>query len=215
VSAFLPGEIGLGHLRKSLASLLPDDGRGAAARRSSATLIDAEDVHASTGRLVGNPVGIYTNFLIEVDRSRYTVTLYGVRDEDERTVLFECRAGLGSSEYPTPKGSFYLLRIFDDHPLWIPPPDRDWAWGQAPSHSVYGGHMMPFFTKRLSKGGEERDGEVIEDLDLVASKVQMIDAEAYRIHGTDSPWSIGGNQSHGCVRLLNKTVKGLAETLKM
>jgi hypothetical protein len=103
------------------------------------------------------------------------------------------------------------VRIYDDKPLWIPPQDRWWAWGQRPSHSVYGGHMMPFFKKVRDRSAGSAD----HGLDLVAPRMKMIDAGMYRIHGTDSPWSVGSSQSHGCVRMLNATVEQLADALKM
>ena len=31
----------------------------------------------------------------------------------------------------------------------------------------------------------------------------------YRIHGTNEPWSIGGNVSSGCIRMLNEDVTEL------
>jgi hypothetical protein len=45
--------------------------------------------------------------------------------------------------------------------------------------------------------------------------MKLVDNGFYRIHGTDSPWTIGSGQSHGCVRLLNKSVKQLADLMKM
>jgi hypothetical protein len=179
-----------------------------------AGVIDPVFELSNAGRLIANPSGIFSSFEILVERSSYTVRLYGIRKDNGKSLLFQCKAGLGSSEYPTPKGMFYLTRIYDDKPLWIPPPDRDWAWGQAPSHSVYGGHMIPFFTKQpLSK--ETKSEDDFQELDKVASQIKMVDGGMYRIHGTDSPWSIGSAQSHGCVRLHNSAVQVLADLLKM
>jgi hypothetical protein len=149
-----------------------------------------------------------------VDRSKFFVFLYGVTPSGDRKELFKCRAGIGSDEYPTPSGLFYILRIFDDRPLWIPPPDRDWAYGLTPSHSVYGGHMMPFFRKIQEKAGG-RDYTADLGPDRIAPEMKMVAGGAYRIHGTDQPWSMGQRQSHGCVRLLNKSVKELADLLKL
>jgi hypothetical protein len=97
--------------------------------------------------------------------------------------------------------------------LWIPPATREWAYGQRPSRSVYGGHMMPFFNKKPAN--RSKDEAVITELDDVAPQMEMVDTETYRIHGTDSPWSVGSSQSHGCVRLLNSSVRQLSDTLKM
>jgi hypothetical protein len=74
--------------------------------------------------------------------------------------------------------------------------------------------MLPFFNKQPVNTGSNAD-EAGDGLDLIASPVKMIDAGMYRIHGTDSPWSVGSSQSHGCVRLLNSSVARLSDILKM
>jgi hypothetical protein len=158
-----------------------------------------------------DPTSLYSSFEIQVEHAKYTLKLYGINSEEEQVLLFSCRTGLGSPEYPTPKGSYYVVRIFDDRPLWIPPPS-DWAYGESPSRSVYGGHMMPFYVK---KPVVDKGEETITELDDIAPLMKMVDSDAYRVHGTDSPWSVGSNQSHGCVRLKNPDVKRLSDTLKM
>lgn len=193
-----------------LASLSPTFDQSA----NCLSVLDSHESLGSFGKLASEPFSLYTNFLIEVDKSTYTVNLSGFKENGEKNLLYTCRAGLGSPEYPTPRGTFYIIRIFDDNPLWIPPQDREWAAGEVPSRTVYGGHMMPFFSK-FSALSNRRTEIVIDDEDVVAAPIKMVDAGAYRIHGTNSPWSIGSGQSHGCVRLLNKTVAQLADTLKM
>lgn len=182
--------------------------------RNDSGLVDPIDSLEEVGRRVGDPTGLYKNFQIEVEKAKYTVKLFGFGEDGRKVMLFSCKAGLGSSEYPTPRGAFYIARIFDDKPLWIPPQDRDWAYGQSPSHSVYGGHMMPFYS-RLQAGPAPKSDDVNSELDLVAPQMKLVDTGAYRIHGTDSPWSVGSSQSHGCVRLLNSSVAQLSDTLKM
>jgi hypothetical protein len=210
-----PGTASLQPLKKDLTRFASLGPVIADAKAGGADLLDLWEGSEETGKLVGDPIDLYSDFVLDVNRRTYSVILYGVNGSD-RTRLFECRAGLGSPDYPTPTGTYYLLRIYDDHPLWIPPQDRDWAYGMAPSHSVYGGHMLPLFIKKQARrGAAERDGEVVDDLDCVAPAVEMVDSGGYRVHGTDSPWSIGSSQSHGCVRLLNSSVKKLADTLKM
>jgi len=210
-----PGNSSLGRIQKDLVKVasLPGNPVSVAARQGGRVLDDAS-LLSQIGRLVGDPRPLYRSFEILVDRSKFTVQLVGIKADEKRNLLFECRAGLGSTEYPTPKGTFYIVRIFDDKPLWIPPPDREWAWGQSPSRTVYGGHMMPLFSKRTS----DRDlapSQTGKMLDFIAPPVSMVDSGAYRVHGTDSPWSVGSNQSHGCIRLLNSSVARLADTLKL
>jgi hypothetical protein len=180
-------------------------GRGAA-------ILDSGDAMEKVGGLIADPSGIFPSFDILVDKKTFTLTLYGMKGPREGKELFLCKVGIGSAEYPTPKGTYYLLRIYDDNPLWIPPPS-DWAWGMAPSHSVYGGHMLPLFKKIP---GERTDREeIVVEPDSIDSKMKIIDSGGYRLHGTDSPWSVGSNQSHGCIRMRNIDVKGLSELLKL
>ena len=37
----------------------------------------------------------------------------------------------------------------------------------------------------------------------------------YRIHGTDAPWLIGQNVSHGCIRMYNRDVKDLFRRVRV
>ena len=37
----------------------------------------------------------------------------------------------------------------------------------------------------------------------------------FRIHGTNEPWSIGGNVSSGCIRMLNAHVSELARMVQV
>lgn len=208
-----PGE-SLARIQKDLGRIASLRSGITAASRDGLSLLDHEKGLSTSGRLVGDPRSIYSGFEIQVDKANYTVKLFGLKDNGAKGLLFECRAGLGSTEFPTPRGSFYIMRIFDDKPLWIPPEDREWALGQVPSRSVYGGHMLPFFVKRQVSSSSSSFGDTA-DLDCIAPQVKMVDGGMYRIHGTDSPWSVGSSQSHGCVRLLNSSVARLANTLKM
>ena len=135
-------------LRGSWPRLASLDTRIPAAIRGGDTILDTGDAAASAGRLVADPSGLFSSFYILVDRSNYTLSLYGIRGE-EKKLLYSCKVGLGSAEYPTPRGSYYALRIYDDKPLWIPPPS-DWAYGMSPSHATYGGYMIPLFRKVLA-----------------------------------------------------------------
>ena len=211
---FFPGMGSLGLLPEGwtrLASLHP---MVPAARRLGAAILDSGESFSSAGSLVGNPASLFSSFEAQVNKSNYALKLYGIKNGGDRTLLFECRTGLGSPEFPTPRGSYYLVRIFDDKPIWVPPQDRDWAYGQAPSRSAYGGHMLPLFRKSPIKDNGKVN-ESLDTLDSIAPSMNLADTGTYRVHGTDSPWSIGSSQSHGCVRLLNKDVKRLSDTLKM
>ena len=207
----LPGRVATRSLRDSWPGLASLDTRIPAAIRGGDAILDRGDAAASAGRLVADPSGLFSSFYILVERSNYTLSLYGVRGE-EKKLLYSCKVGLGSAEYPTPRGSYYALRIYDDKPLWIPPPS-DWAYGMSPSQATYGGYMIPLFRKVLAD--KSKAEETLFELDDIASKAKIVDSGGYRLHGTDNPWSIGSGQSHGCVRMRSDTAKALSEALKM
>lgn len=194
-----PGLESLDRVQKTLTRM--------AARGEGAEMVDS----GAALNAVGDATRWFSRIEIQVNKGTFIVKVVGITRKEENKVLYDCKAGLGSAEYPTPRGSFFIERIFDDHPLWIPP-DRPWAWGESPSRNVYGGHMMPLYVKRPAAGSG--GNESITDLDCVEGKMQMIDSGGYRVHGTNSPWSIGSGQSHGCVRLLNGDVKKIADLLK-
>jgi hypothetical protein len=208
----LPGRGALSSLRGLGPKLASLDARIPAVSRHDRTVSDAGNAEASAGSLVVDPSGLFSSFHIEVIRSNFTLTLYGIRGEEKRE-LYSCKVGLGSAEFPTPRGSYYALRIYDDRPLWIPPPS-DWAYGMSPSQSTYGGYMIPLFRKVLADKSSKQE-LTLSELDDVASKAKIVDSGGYRIHGTDNPWSVGFAQSHGCVRLKANTAKALSDALKM
>ncbi|MFH1112841.1 MAG: L,D-transpeptidase [Pseudomonadota bacterium] len=154
--------------------------------------------------------GRHTTFTleIEVSRSEHTLKLIGSTFVGMRDVLYECRVGLGSSDFPTPVGLYYVTRIYDEAPWWIPPPSP-WAWGESPSRSVYAGTMAPLLQKSfviLKKQQEDTE-------DMIEGPVTLDDS-GYRFHGTNAPRSIGRNQSHGCVRMLPKDANQVATLIK-
>jgi L,D-transpeptidase ErfK/SrfK len=171
--------------------------------------LNSHGYFASAGSLAGDVTSLYTSFRIDISRTHFTLKLFGMRN-GRKHELYSTKVGIGSPEFPTPHGKYYITRIYDDHPWWIPP-NRPWAWGQIPSRTVYGGHMMPLMSKRPMRKSNKDE----LDLDKIAPKMRIFDSGAYRVHGTDSPWSVGTNQSHGCIRLKNSTVKALSDTIKL
>lgn len=137
---------------------------------------------------------------IYVSQSNYDLIV-----ADNGKALFNCKVGLGSRAYPTPTGDYYILYIYDNDPWWIPP-NRPWAYGKRSSKSVYGGTMAPLLRK--TKPRTLIDGE-----DYIALECEFRDHD-YRFHGTQQPFSIGRNQSHGCVRMLPKDAKAVADIIK-
>ncbi len=98
--------------------------------------------------------------------------------------LVSYRVAIGSRRYPTPTGTFALLRI-ELNPGWVPPAS-DWARDREP--------MPP--------GPRNPMGRV---------KIEFL--PTYYLHGTPEPESVGSSASHGCVRLRNEDALELAGRL--
>ncbi|MFC1835543.1 L,D-transpeptidase [Thermodesulfobacteriota bacterium] len=207
--SLIPGRT-LGTFHERWARLAAGSRKSVIAGEGSTRPANGNESFRSVGTLASDPKGLYDSFEIRVNKRTFVLSLIARRGAAEK-ILYESKVGLGSPEFPTPTGSFFITKIFDDKPIWIPPPDKLWAWGATPSRSVYGGHMMPLLRKRIVRASTSSE----ITLDKISPKVRMVDGGGYRIHGTDSPWSVGSNQSHGCVRMRNPTVKKLADALKM
>lgn len=92
--------------RTRVASLFPTS----SVTSDAAELLDAGPSFENSGSLVGDPVDLFSSFEILVDRKEYTVRLFG-SNGDEKVLLYDCKAGLGSPEYPTPKGTFIYVEF--------------------------------------------------------------------------------------------------------
>ncbi|MDQ7782939.1 MAG: L,D-transpeptidase [Desulfomonilaceae bacterium] len=185
----------------------------------SPSLVDRDNMQAlimpgdhlgSVGNIPTSLEDRFRRLEIEVSHSGHHLKLIGESFSGRRQVLHECRVGLGSSEFPTPVGVYFVTHVYDQDPWWIPPPNRAWAAGQSPSRKVYGGVMAPLLKKRSvrTRGNPSEGSE-----DKIEGQVRLEDY-GYRFHGTNAPRSIGRNQSHGCVRMLPKDVKQVAELIK-
>jgi hypothetical protein len=165
---------------------------------------------ASTPENKKDVEGTFDFLEIEVGHVSHILKLLGRKGEANPTVLHECKVGLGDrSNFPTPVGVYYVTHIFDDDPWWIPPKDRAWAAGQSKSNKVYGGTMAPLLKKRsLKQRTKQTDSE-----DVISEEVKLSD-DGYRFHGTNALRSIGGNQSHGCVRMRPEDAKKVANLIK-
>ena len=59
-----------------------------------------------------DPSRLFASFQILVNIRKYTLELYGIKDSSDKELLYTCRVGLGSAEYPTP-----AWLVFCDHHL--------------------------------------------------------------------------------------------------
>ena len=179
-------------------------------RQNLQTLVTPSDTLKSVGSFPTGSEGGYKFLRIEVSHSQHYLMLVGESCFGREEVLYRCDVGLGASDFPTPKGDYFVTHIFDDSPFWIPPPNRAWAWGQSPSQRVYGGTMAPLLNKRPIKFKKTASSG---SPDLIEGKVKL-DDYGYRFHGTNAPRSIRRNQSHGCVRMLPEDARKVASIIK-
>ncbi|MFM8999534.1 MAG: L,D-transpeptidase family protein [Actinomycetota bacterium] len=108
---------------------------------------------------------------IVVDISENRLVLY-----DGTAVELEYRVATGAPGYPTPLGSFEIIRKAEN-PTWVNPDPEGWGKDYPPS--IGPGPGNPLGTRAL-----------------------YLDAPGIRIHGTYNASSIGTFASHGCVRML-------------
>lgn len=118
---------------------------------------------------------------IVVDRSRNTLTLYRLGN-----VVKTWGVATGSSQYPTPPGSFEIQSMQRD-PTWTPP-DLPWAKDAKP---IAPGPDNPLGTRWMAVNG------------------------TVGIHGTNNPASIGYSVSHGCIRMRIPDVEELFDMVSI
>ncbi|HEV2149596.1 MAG TPA: L,D-transpeptidase [Longimicrobiaceae bacterium] len=119
---------------------------------------------------------------LSVDISERTLYVWGGNVEPR-----EYPVAVGTSEHPTPKGSFTIEKIIWN-PAWVPPPNAEWA------------------------EDEERQEPGDPDNPMKAVKI-FFDQPDYYIHGTGATESLGTAASHGCVRMDPDDAEELARIL--
>ncbi|MBN1288717.1 MAG: L,D-transpeptidase/peptidoglycan binding protein [Actinobacteria bacterium] len=106
-------------------------------------------------------------YIVVVRLSQHVLELY-----KHEELVYSFPSAVGSPEYPTPTGKFYIVSKEKD-PTWIPP-KSDWAKDKQPIPPGPGNPLGPYW---MSLGG------------------------SLGIHSTPDPSSLGYSVSHGCIRL--------------
>lgn len=114
---------------------------------------------------------------ILVDLSERRITLF-----NGPTIEKRYRCAVGMHAYPTPTGSFRIVRKVK-FPTWHNP-GSDWA------------HDMPAY---IGPGPHNPLG----------TRALYLNTGGIRIHGTSKRWSIGSAASHGCMRMLRENIEDL------
>lgn len=79
---------------------------------------------------------------------------------------------------------------------------REWPGWTPPAEMLIRQPELP----RFMEGGKDNP---------LGARALYIGATLYRIHGTNAPWTIGGNVSSGCIRLTNDDVIDLYRRAKI
>ncbi len=101
------------------------------------------------------------------------------------------------------------------YPIAIPKPEARWAGVSFVSNKTVNPIWTPTEDMRRENpklpafmpGGHPRNPLGVRAL--------YVGSTMYRIHGTDAPWLIGEEVSHGCVRLLNEDIIDLFDRAKV
>ena len=103
---------------------------------------------------------------------------------DNRAISYPIGAPMGEARW---SGTTYVSekRI---NPTWTPTPDMRRENPTLPAY-VPGGHP----------------------LNPLGPRAMYLGKSTYRIHGTDAPWTVGQDVSHGCIRMFNNDVIDLYE----
>ena len=80
-------------------------------------------------------------------------------------------------------------------PTWTPPKEMI-------TREAAKGHYLPAFME----GGPENP---------MGARAMYLGSTLYRIHGTNQPWTIGSNNSSGCIRMRNEDVTDLYERVNV
>lgn len=120
----------------------------------------------------------HTAYLKGHDRARRAVTPKGVHP----VVVYTFPVGLGRYDWRTPIGKTFRVTAKEHNPAWIVPND---IYEEHLERDGYADHMIP--------GGDPDNPEGHWRLDL--------NMPEYAIHGTNNPWGVGMEVSHGCIRL--------------
>jgi lipoprotein-anchoring transpeptidase ErfK/SrfK len=173
---------------------------------------DLQDLLAARGLYEGDATGRYdaaTAAAVEAFQARYglevsgrvegdAVTALGGRivvDLSDLTLRFynagkkvkTYRVAAGQPAYPTPTGTYAVIRMIED-PTWYPP-DSDWAKDAEP---IPPGIENPLGTRWIGTS-----------------------APGVGIHGTPDDASIGTHASHGCLRMHIPEVEELYERVAL
>jgi L,D-transpeptidase ErfK/SrfK len=105
-------------------------------------------------------------------------------------VVYTFPVGLGRYDWRTPVGKTFRVTSKQHNPPWIVPPD---IYKEHLERDGWAEHVIP--------GGDPDNPEGFWRLNL--------NLPEYAIHGTNNPWGVGMEVSHGCIRLYPEDIDRL------
>jgi L,D-transpeptidase ErfK/SrfK len=105
-------------------------------------------------------------------------------------VVYTFPVGLGRYDWRTPVGKAFRVTAKEHNPPWVVPKD---IYQEHLERDGYADNMVP--------GGDPDNPEGHWRLDL--------NLPGYAIHGTNVPWGVGMEVSHGCIRLYPEDIDRL------
>lgn len=121
--------------------------------------------------------------------------LTAAASSSEAQVVYTFPVGLGRFDWKTPVGDF-RVRGKTRNPTWVVP------------KKIYEEHLeRDGFAEHVVKGGEPDNPLGLYRLELTLPE--------YALHGTNVPWGIGMEVSHGCVRLYPEDIERLFSKVRV
>lgn len=154
-----------------------DEGAAPSAAERAPAPTPPPDTAAPVDTALPSRAAVADRLRLEIDVSERELRVY------EGAELVETHpVAVGTSEYPTPTGSYSITQVVWN-PEWIPP-DSPWA--------------------------EEEPPAAPGDPDNPLGRAQLVFDLPYTIHGTEDTGSLGKAASHGSVRVSNRVIVDLA-----
>jgi len=139
-------------------------------------------------------------------------------DSGKQTVKFNHPARPGDIIVSFSDRKLYFITapgIADTYPIAIPREQSRWEGVTSVSQKRENPAWTPTPTMLAENPRLPRWVPGGHPMNPLGNRALYLGSSAYRIHGTDAPWTIGTAASKGCVRLFNKDVADLYPRVKM
>ncbi len=139
-------------------------------------------------------------------------------DSGKQTIKFNHPAKPGDIIVSFSDRKLYFITapgLADTYPIAIPREQSRWEGVTSVSQKRENPSWTPTPTMLAENPRLPRWVPGGHPMNPLGNRALYLGSSAYRIHGTDAPWTIGTAASKGCVRLFNKDVADLYPRVKM